>query len=440
MRRFSIYKRGTRFYVQYWNAQLKRYTTGKSTGATSRREATLIAMHWAEYGMPGKNGTRSISEALDADTVLNLVRQTKLTKDEASEIVRILEERDLVSVEERPAESVIRLVGFLAEVWDYDRSPYVKEKTAYGQRIGKRHCYDMSILVQRYWKGFFPEDKRLVDVNRDDLRKFTIYLSGQGLAPKTRNNILVAGTVAINWAFENQLIPSNPAQGLRKFSGDSKKRGVLTDEEVKKLFAMEWSDDRLKLANMLAATTGLRAGEIAALRVCDLGEGVLHIRHSWSEHDRLKSTKTGKDRTVPVLSTLRRKLIRLAHMNPHGRTDESYVFWSLREPDRPVAIRFFSEALQTMLVRMSLSKNEISDETKVKSAREAWRKRGVVFHSWRHYYSSRLSDHLDRRFVMLATGHTTQAVFDAYSSHETEEILETVRTTTEKVFSFVVAH
>jgi len=48
---------------------------------------------------------------------------------------------------EEPKEEARLLLPFLQEFWDYEKSPYVKEKLAYGQSIGKRHCYEQSRLV-----------------------------------------------------------------------------------------------------------------------------------------------------------------------------------------------------------------------------------------------------------------------------------------------------
>jgi integrase len=438
MRRFSVYKRGKKYYVQFWNPDTKRYTTGKSTGAETRRDANMVALSWIQNGIPSNTRKRNVTETLQIDTLFHLLRTVDLTEDNAKQIVQILTDRNLISVETKSQRSQVTLHGFLTEFWNYSQSPYVREKLAYGQRIGKRHCYDMAIHVKNHWKNFFSSDKKLGDLTKEDLRIFAVYLTEKKLAPKTRNNILLAGTVALNWAYDNELIPINPGKGLRKFSSEATKRGVLTDNEVRKLFSMEWPDKRAFLGNMLAATTGLRVGEIAALQIRDIGETYLYVRHSWSEQDRLKTTKTGKDRTVPLLGSLRKQLLELAYQNPHGSKEDSFVFWSIRTPDTPVDRKLFTDKLRDMLPRLTLDENGLKDTTKLQESRKYWKSRGIVFHSWRHYYSSRLSDHLDQRSVMLATGHTTQAVFEAYASHETEQLLENVRTTTEKVFSPVV--
>jgi hypothetical protein len=40
---------------------------------------------------------------------------------------------------------------FLLRFWDYEKSPYIKEKLAHGQRIGRLHASDSLKRVKRYW-------------------------------------------------------------------------------------------------------------------------------------------------------------------------------------------------------------------------------------------------------------------------------------------------
>jgi hypothetical protein len=62
---------------------------------------------------------------------------------------------------------------------------------------------------------------------------------------------MLAGTTALRWAFQNELIPSDPTLGVKRFSGKAKKRGVLTVEEAQRLFELPWDDERSKTGNML---------------------------------------------------------------------------------------------------------------------------------------------------------------------------------------------
>jgi integrase len=459
MHRFSLHKRGTRFYVQFWNPETASYTSAKSTGATTRRDARLIAESWIQTGIPDRGAKLRYEDVLRKNTLLSLARDADIDEQSASQLVEILTQRGLIHVvPTSPDLGVPRFADFLTDFWDYEKSAYVAEKLAYGHRIGRRHCYDMARAVANYWVPFFGAGPKLDAITRDDLRRFATHIASLELAPKTRNNILAAGTTALGWAHVNELIPNNPAKGIRKFSGKAATKGILTDDEVRRIFALEWKDERARLGNLLAATTGLRAGEIVALRLEDIGDETLSVRHSWSEHDGLKSTKTNEERVVPVLSEVRDALRAIARKNPHGWSETSFVFWSSVREDRPVTPDFLSDGLRTILVRLTLPQSDIvaaerskqrrshkmvvdpSDleaEQRFEKVRAEWQKRNVTFHSWRHYYSTRMADHLDQRAVMLSTGHKTAEMFEHYANHRNSETLKLVRDTSEQVFGFL---
>jgi integrase len=53
-----------------------------------------------------------------------------------------------------------------------------------------------------------------------------------------------------------------------------------------------------------------------------------------------------------------------------------------------------------------------------------WKGRNIVFHSWRHYYSTRMLDKAEAAEIMRTTGYKTKAVFDEYADHVGDENLE----------------
>ena len=73
--------------------------------------------------------------------------------------------------------------------------------------------------------------------------------------------------------------------------------------------------------------TGMRAGEIQALTVDDLGEDKIYVRRSWSKYDGLKCCKNGEERSAPISIShkLYLKLKMLADFNPHGN---GFTFYS----------------------------------------------------------------------------------------------------------------
>jgi len=326
---FFLYRRGRFYYCQFYDPKTRKYLSGRSTRQESRNAATMVIYEWLQNGIPepGSSARRSVSATIDVETTIETIRKAELTPRDAERIAEALKDQGLIEI------TVVKagpgsegFISFLTRFWDYDESPYVREKLAHGHHIGRRHCYDMALWLKRHWKSFFG-DKRLSEIQRVDLKDFSMRLAeSKNLKPKTINNILSVGTVALRWAKAKELIAANPADGLVKFSGSTAKRGVLTEMEARSLFAVEWIDERGRLGNLLSMTTGLRAGEVLGLQIRDISNDRLYVRHSWGNKDSLKSTKTGVERTVPLLGSVRDELLKLARKNPHEIGPSSFIF------------------------------------------------------------------------------------------------------------------
>lgn len=91
----------------------------------------------------------------------------------------------------------------------------------------------------------------------------------------------------------------------------SRQRGILTVEEERTLFSHPglWQNPVAELANLTAAITGMRMGEIQAFRHCDVRlDGLLVVGHSWPEEYGLKETKAYRLREIPVPAKFARRL------------------------------------------------------------------------------------------------------------------------------------
>ena len=441
MRRFSLYRRGRFYYCQFYNPKTGKYISGRSTGQKSRNAATMVVYEWQRNGIPepGSRARRSVSETIDIGTIIETIRKAELTPRDAERIAEALKDQRLIEI------TVVKaglgsegFISFLTRFWDYDVSPYVREKLAHGHCIGRRHCYDMALWLKLYWKYFFG-NKRLSEIRKADLKDFSMQLAeSKNLKSKTINNILSVGTVALRWAKANELIAANPADGLVKFSGSTAKCGVLTEVEARSLFAVEWVDERGRLGNLLAMTTGLRAGEVLGLQIRDIGNDRLYVRHSWGNKDGLKNTKTRVERTVPLLASVRDALLKLARKNPHEIGPLAFVFWSVTRADRPMDFHFLLDSLKDTLLRISLNAEEIDHPEKVRQMKEYWQQRAVVFHSWRHYFATHLANRVEMRAVQLATGHQSSSMAEHYAAHAQEQDFAVVSRAIDKAFSSVI--
>jgi integrase len=260
---------------------------------------------WLQSGIPTgrKQKLRPLETAASLDGIIKSIKKTELNADNALCIAAVLKERNLTDFTVvKTGNGTIPFTGFLKTFWDFDTSPYVREKLAHWYSIGRRYCYDMLNRILNYRIPAF-KNKTLNSVTKANLKSFSLSLAEKGLAPGSINKTMIAGKTALGWAYQEGMIPANPAEGLLRFSGESRKRGVLAPREAETVFSVKWRDNRAYAANLLSITTGLRSGEVLALRKSDIGvnENILYIRHSWAYTDRLKSPKNGEERKVSLL-------------------------------------------------------------------------------------------------------------------------------------------
>jgi hypothetical protein len=227
--KFYLYPRGGEdgiYYVYFKHPATGKTLSGKSTKTRDYDEAYYLANKWFHEGFPDEEPVSLDHKFRMTEILHSLKEMENLTGDDAKKILRILEQKQLISDSFAVNESGDTFIEFLNKFWDFDNSPYVREKQAFKQNLGRRRCQEALGAIKNYWEVFFKE-RLLSDLRRAHLKDFQIFLGEKGLRSKTKNNILNFGTVALNWAVENELINSNVTSGLRKYSGEARKRGIL---------------------------------------------------------------------------------------------------------------------------------------------------------------------------------------------------------------------
>ena len=121
------------------------------------------------------------------------------------------------------------------------------------------------------------------------------------VAPKTLNNQLAVFSTLLDYAHTNGIIAKH---GLRMHvdATDAEVHAVPADD-VKKLLAAV-TDERYRVAILLAAEAGLRIGEIRGLQWTDLKGGRLTVRRAIDQRNNVGSPKHNKVRTVPLSAAL----------------------------------------------------------------------------------------------------------------------------------------
>jgi integrase len=415
---FSLSKRTGRrfFYVQFKNEKGE-YLPAVSTKQTSEAAAIETAFKWLREGKPSKNGEK-ISIPL-----MNILREVS-SPPEAEFICRELKRRGLLKAYAvAESKQAVDFPAYLRNFWDYDASPYIKEKLRKKHGIHRNYTAGQKLIIEKYWASFF-HDTLLGEITRQDIENFINDLADKNLSASRKNTILKAGTIPLRWAFAKETISKDVTKGIVWFSGDEKERRILSPEIARLLFRVRWRDERSMLANMLAAVTGLRAGEIRALRVRDIGPECLYIRHSWNHMDRLKTTKNNEERVVELpFPFLMGALLRLAKRNPHGMNTDSYIFWAKISPDKPMEDILLLTGLRDALVKTGMSRESAA---------------GYVFHGWRHFFTAYMRDKLNRKLLKSQTGHKTDPMLDHYGDHLLAGDQEKIRQAQREVFGELI--
>ena len=303
------------------------------------------------------------------------------------------------------------LIETLLKFWNFENSEYVKKRIARGYDIKQRNCKEKLGIVKRYWAKYFDADRTVQSLTSRELDDFLMYLRiEKNLSADTVNKTMTAGNMAFEFLIKEGLITSNPLSSVERFKVNAKKRGIPTETEMKKLMELnwDWTDSVNKLAFKVAALFGLRAGEISGLQVCDVDAvgDLLYIRHSWNDTDKLKDTKNGDDRIIPIEHGVALELLANARRNP-SYSDTSFVFWSPKVEGQPMWPSSFEDDFY-----LAMQKIGISEEQR--------KERNIVFHSLRHYCATQIAQRASLEIAMKILGHRTEEMTRLYSEHETQ--------------------
>ena len=397
---FSIFKRADRScYSVSFKDQNGKYLRPLSTGMKNENDALQAAFKMLREGIPQKQKAVTVHDLSLKEVVRKIQTRTE-AEIILSEMKRLSWVKSFV-FNETPAAQL--LTSFLTTFWDWDTSPYIKEKLRKKHGIHKRHCRIQKQAIELYWESFF-EGRYLGEITSADIDAFINDIADKDISASRKNTVIKAGTRAIRWAYSKNMIDKDPTLGHLLFTGEERKRFILTPTATAALFRTMWSNERAKVASMLASVTGMRSGEILALRVQDLGTDCIYVRGSWNRFDKIKLPKNNETRTVEIpFPELMNSLIEQAKSNPWGFSPDSFIFWSEFHADQPMQPDLFLIGLRSALIQIGFTKDEAQK---------------YLFHGWRHFFTSYMVRLLDKKLLKSQTGHKTDDMIELYSDHE----------------------
>lgn len=233
------------------------------------------------------------------------------------------------------------------------------------------------------------------------IKKYENEEKDKGISGRTINGDVMLLSMILDQARRDKIISSNPTKDVDRMKEEESKRRAFTLEEVNKICSSDWDNELCKMAFMLSCLTGMRIGEVIALKVKSLKEDYIEVSENYSSILNLsKSTKNGKTRTVPYPEILRKPLERLKE----GRGEEDYIF-SYRG-DVPLEAGTIRKNLRRVMEKVGINDNALS------------------FHSCRYFFDSYLylKAEVDREKVMKVMGHQGVDMFRHYLDIQKDDL------------------
>ena len=253
--------------------------------------------------------------------------------------------------------------------------------------------------------------------DEEELQNFTkadvhtvIFEGMRSASPNLKSRVHKMLMRVFQLALEEGLIPRNPARGI-KITVPPPEQKVLTSEEANKLLKeAQLCQHRFYAHWAVALFTGMRNGEIYALRVSDvdLSSGVIYVKRQFTSRDGLHETKTNLSRTVPIADELK-PLLR--HFIKQGGFRETLWKWKDEAKQEKVSfvwdnlllprLREWRQGMQSELLRDFCRGIGISE---------------VKFHDLRAtFITNMLSRGAALNVVMSIVGHRRIATTDVYN-------------------------
>jgi integrase len=215
---------------------------------------------------------------------------------------------------------------------------------------------------------------QIQQLSADRLDRFYADLVSQGLATKTVRNIHVLLHRALTDATRKNLVPRNVADAAdppKLNRADREEMKTWTPEQLREFFA-GITTHRLAAAYILAATTGMRRGEVLGVRWRDIDFKArrLHVQQTVLTVEyqiiigRPKTLRGERkialdDQTIQVLQSHRAAQRREKQLLGDGYQDHGLVF--AREDGTPVHPDYFSQTFDRTVKRLGLPKIRLHD-------------------------------------------------------------------------------
>jgi integrase len=276
--------------------------------------------------------------------------------------------------ESEPRTPTLREWGESESWWQWNKCRYLRAQLAGSDEdkpaVSRRYADDALRDLKTYILPAHGQ-KRLDEITPRDCERLLFDWQEKGLSKKSINNKSSIERIMLGEAERLGLIERNPWDRVKGFKPSRHAKGILTPNEARKLLNPDtvetvWKGNQVYYsASLLAAVTGMRLGEVLALKGTDLFPDHVHVAGSWrGAKYGMGKTKTKRVDDIPIPRFVYDTI-------DAWRTWEGFVF-SFKAGAWPVSGNRTLDALYRAL-----------DEIGIES--EERERRNIKFHSWRAF-------------------------------------------------------
>ncbi len=229
------------------------------------------------------------------------------------------------------AAAAISLRDYIEPFYHWDKCPHIARLLAEKKQISKRHTINQRILIDKFILKDPIADKNLHELRRGDVLDFRQRLLTDQSDRQT-NRIIGVLKTCIKEGVYREAIDRDPTLGIGNIHHEAAERGIFTADELRRIFPKAglgpWDNLQAYTCFLIAATIGLRRGEVLALRWKDVDfeKHEINILQAWKSDTEIGLPKWGKTREgIPIPEITVQKLRKLRSESTHVLPD-AFIF------------------------------------------------------------------------------------------------------------------
>lgn len=300
---------------------------------------------------------------------------------------------------------------FAQDWWIWEKCQYVKGKLARGANISRGYVDSMKRYLDLHILPYF-KNKKLQKINSRMIESWLMSLSekpvrnSETLSPTTVNHCLTCLKIMLKEAVRLEYLNKSPADSIVQLMEKPKVKNILSVDEVIELFRDDnidqvWDGNLFHYTlNLLAASTGMRMGEVQALQIKHVHNEYISVVLNWDRKYGFKIPKRDSHREIPIPFKTSSYLRKLISISPYTEPEDFVFLGNNRKT--PIRNEIILRELYKAFENIGISLEER-------------KKRNITFHSWRHFYNSLMRGKIHDAKLRQLTGHKTLAMTDHYT-------------------------